>query len=583
MRRTPRAVVAHVGLPLVLLALWSTAVCAQSLSAWLGVGRPDTSDGVFEGTLTDITPGSGEWGNFLFLDYEAADPAITLADVRVDFGPSVDADLESRGAVFADNLDGAAISNENVANNVYTGEFVGFDDDVDLFFIGFDFDKRSYSGGGTPLGADYVNATIVATLSNGVELTGTFDVVDFFIAVAQIGVPGGGDIDVWIRDCAADVGDVPSNGVCPQWYTSPDIFIDNNLDGLLDAPVYGEDNILRALVRNRGSGFAQDVTVDFYYRNNNTGLVFPDGATLIGSTSVDVPPNGLALCSVDWLGLAEAPSSGHWCIGVVLTHGEDPPITPPVIPYEDNNVGIANIWFIAGRAGERMSLSFDAGTGGRSGFGLAPWPRQFRLAIVDSLPDGWRWELEGAAADTPFALKLGEVRPVTLTVEPPADAAPHTGGVVEVRQVDVITGRVVGGVTYNVYEDHRPPEPVKGVFAELSSRGLVLNWDPVLREAGTGLPERLAYYEVAVDGKAVGKAFRDADPARPGFQWRPRVDAAEDARYTIVAVDEGGNRSERSEAVGRPIVDRECPLLNWLVWVLIVLIVLLILICLRRR
>ncbi len=561
------------------IAVGASTAHAQYLKAFVGVGKPDIADGAFDGTTEDIIGGTGEWGNFLLLDFGSSDPGISVNTFTIDFGSAADATIDSV-YLSGHNQDGAVFVSASLNNNVYTATFTGITDAVDVLYIHFDFDKPSFAGGGTPLGQDYIGATITATLSDGTVLSGTFDVVDFFTAMAQIGVPGQ-SVDVWIRDCNADIGDVPSNTVCPQWFTSPDIFIDNDLNGILDAPVYGGDNTLRAVVHNRGSEFAENVNVDLYYRNNTTGLVFPDGANLIGSSVVNVPPNSSALVSVPWANLPAAPSNGHWCIGAVLNHAYDPAITPAVIPYEDNNVGIANMWHIAGRAGQRMDISFSAATGSKSGFGFTSWPRDFILRVKQDLP-GWTTTIEGAEAGSPFALQLGEEKKITVRVDIPEGVRPHTAGAIKVEQVDVETGKVVGGVIYNIYEDHQPPEPVDKIAAMVGEKSVVLTWEGVQIEEKTGLEERVAYYEIYRNGRPYKKLIRDEDPFSYGMQWTDRDLSGDTLTYAVRVVDEGGNISATSPNVVVTLHDGRV-LFNWLTWLLLILLLLFFVLFIMKR
>jgi hypothetical protein len=395
-----------------------------------------------------------------------------------------------------------------------------------------------------------------------------------------------GPVDVWIKDCLEDLGNAPSVPTpCAVAYKSPDIWIDNDSDMIIDAPVVGAANILRAKVRNRQVGSAQDVSVKFYYRDNTTGLYFPDGATFIGESTVSVPPNGVALASVEWTVPAPPSSGGHWCIGVLLNHADDPLPDPAPQARDHNNVAIANIWYIAERAGEQELMSFSVGTGGGSGFGLTPWPRKFVIEVDNRLPPGWNWDLEGVQAKTPFVLKLGEERKATLKIVVPKDAAAHTGGSIDVRQVDVATGMVVGGLNYNLYEDHRPPEKIQTLSASLTNGLVTLSWDKVRKEAETGLSERVAYYEILRDGKALVKALRDGDPHRPGFQWKETGPLKGSAVYTVRAVDEGGNTSEISNEarVSSDLgVTKPGKVFNWLTWLLLALTVIPLVLLVRR-
>lgn len=435
-------------------------------------------------------------------------------------------------------------------------------------------------------GSDGSNLVTINPATAAVTTVGPFGAGIGFVAGLSFGPDTGDSVDVWIKDCAADTGSVPSHPApCPHYYTSPDIWIDNNNDMVMDAPVVGADNILYAAVRNRGTNTATNVTASFYYRDNTTGLIFPDGATLIGTDTVTVAGGSGAIASITWPNLPAPPATGgHWCIGVVLNHTSDPAITPAVPPYADNNVGIANIWFIAGRAGEAVSLDFNVGTGGKSGFGLEPWPREFRLEVVNGLPEGWSWTLEGIEADQPFTLNLGEERAVQLKVNVAADAAPHAGGSIKVRQVDIATGTVLGGVQYDLYEDRKPPQAVANARASLVDGKALLSWSPVLLEAETNLPERVAYYEVLRNGDVVAKVLRDEDLEKAGMQWSDPLALVKTTRYAVRVVDEGGNTSAASPEMTIEIaVAEEPPLFNWLTWLLLMLLLLLLLLAVMMR
>ena len=293
------------------------------------------------------------------------------------------------------------------------------------------------------------------------------------------GAAPAGPVDVWIKDCAADTGVVSSTPACPQWYKSTDIWVDNDGDMVIDASVVGVDNQLHAVVRNRESGTATNVTARFYYRDNSTGLVFPDGASFIGEDVVTVPGGGSALANVIWPSLPAPPTSG----GALVRRGRARSSRRSGRGVTGDSAGrqqCRNRQPVVHRGtcrGEAVTLDFSAGTGGKSGFGFQRWPRAFRLRVKDGLPAGWKWSLqgEGIGVNKPFRLRLGEQRPVKLEVTVPTDAGPHTGGELDVRQVDVATGRVVGGVAFRLYEDHRPAKSVPRIDVSLVDHSPCLN------------------------------------------------------------------------------------------------------------
>lgn len=186
--------------------------------------------------------------------------------------------------------------------------------------------------------------------------------------------PGSGS-DVWIKDCEADDGSTPSR--CSEWWTSPDIYVDNNNNGIPDGPLYGESNLLKANVRNGGDGWAVDVTVQFYFRDassdslapsgaaqlDSAKLVFPDGATLIGSTyGVSIPPHESASATTVWVvprGWRRFGQRGRWHVGVRVDNGpDDEPIHPPPLASMDQNVGVASLSFMVQQGGRYQALDF---------------------------------------------------------------------------------------------------------------------------------------------------------------------------------------------------------------------------------
>ena len=216
-----------------------------------------------------------------------------------------------------------------------------------------------------------------------------------------------------------------------------------------------------------------------------------------------------------------------------------------------------------------MVLDFAVGTGGKSGFGLQPWPRQFVIKVNDTLPLGWRWTLKGIQSEQAFTMRLGEERQVKLDILVPDDAAPNAGGAIDIQQIDIATNKVVGGVNFNLYEDHHAPQTIRAVSGSLIDGQVVLTWQPVIKEENTNLRERVSFYEVTRNGQLVGKVLRDQDPDKVGMQWTDK-ERDGDARYTIVVVDEGGNRSAVSPQIYMP--SQGDGLFNWFTWLLIILL-----------
>ncbi len=114
-------------------------------------------------------------------------------------------------------------------------------------------------------------------------------------------------------------------------WTSPDVWVDNDGNGLADDEVFfDEDNTLTVRLHNHGHVDATGVSVDFHYQDASTGLshtawlpVENTAGVVQQVTGATVPAEGSATFSVDW---APAPSgtSDHFCIRAVVTAPGDP-------------------------------------------------------------------------------------------------------------------------------------------------------------------------------------------------------------------------------------------------------------------
>ena len=150
-------------------------------------------------------------------------------------------------------------------------------------------------------------------------------------------------VDVWLKDCRADTGGVPSSPhPCSDWRQSPDITIDNNNDGVPDTVVNGQTNIVRIIVRNRGQAPAQGVVVRLYAYTGR--WPWPPGAhtisrvTLVGQRTVNVGTGrlGIAKALIPWRAPLTVPQAFVQCLIVVLDHPSDR-ANARMSPALDNN------------------------------------------------------------------------------------------------------------------------------------------------------------------------------------------------------------------------------------------------------
>jgi len=167
-------------------------------------------------------------------------------------------------------------------------------------------------------------------------------------ATLLVGQPGE-DVDLCMRDCGADVCTEPSP--CNKFWASPEIYIDNNSDGIIDPPAEGIPNQLFARVRNVGVSMASDVDVDFYFADPGMGLLFPSTGMLIDSDDIPlIAPGSSEVAGVLWTIPYPPPTINHYCLGVIATNPQDGQIDERA-RYDDNLAQI-NIQELYAKAGD---------------------------------------------------------------------------------------------------------------------------------------------------------------------------------------------------------------------------------------
>ena len=273
---------------------------------------------------------------------------------------------------------------------------------------------------------------------------------------------------VWIKDYAGDTGDEPSaTWTGTNWthafWESPDIWT-TPADLTEGATV-----TLNIHINNDGPGAMHDVVVEAYWNDPRITVEFPSTtSTLIGTQTVaTVPPAGKTI-TMSWTVPTGTNSWGewHWCVGVVIRHPRDMPLTSVVA--RSSNVGMKNFSTHAAMAGDMVM------TAASNALGVAA-----ELVVrVDTaaLPAGWRAEVlnvaprpagQYAAATLRkgrllgargILLEPGEMVLVPVRVTPPRDA--KQGDYADVRVEGALLPLVAGvrtpfgnGFTYHVVVD----------------------------------------------------------------------------------------------------------------------------------
>jgi len=114
-------------------------------------------------------------------------------------------------------------------------------------------------------------------------------------------------------------------------WVSPDIYVDNDLDGVADNVVYfNTDNKLHIRLHNKGNAAATGIDVQFWYQDASGGLSPSAWLPVVNTAGTVQALSGLSLAagasgtfSVDW---SPAPSgnSHHFCVRAVVSVPGDP-------------------------------------------------------------------------------------------------------------------------------------------------------------------------------------------------------------------------------------------------------------------
>lgn len=158
-----------------------------------------------------------------------------------------------------------------------------------------------------------------------------------------------------MRDCGADVCSEPASA-CSKFWASPELYIDNDEDGIADPPAEGLPNKLFARVRNVGGTDAANVDVEFLFADPALGLLFPSTGIPIDTANIPLVPQGAAETAMVLWDIPVPPATiNHYCVGVIATNAQDGQSSERA--PEDNNVAQINIQELFAKAGSAIPPS----------------------------------------------------------------------------------------------------------------------------------------------------------------------------------------------------------------------------------
>jgi hypothetical protein len=269
---------------------------------------------------------------------------------------------------------------------------------------------------------------------------------------------------VWIRDHPADTGAEPSavwtgSGWSQPFWISPDIWTDPA------ELTEGTTVTLHVRVHNNTGAPINGVRVDSYWTDPRISLEFPGTAThLIGTQTVTVPPGGRVLM-MPWTVPTGTNAWGerHWCVGVVLKHAQDMPLTTQA--QRSSNIAIRNFGTIAATTAFTRSVAAT---------NFLDTDAELRV-VIGSLPPGW-------------TVRVPDLRQLQVD-----DALRLPRGLERPRDPEAITrkGRLLGATGLLLRPGETvlvpvtvvpPPRAPAGTRAEIHVQGLLLPLVPGKRE-----------------------------------------------------------------------------------------------------
>jgi len=418
--------------------------------------------------------------------------------------------------------------------------------------------------------------------------TGQRVCADFNVGVAS-------PVDVCIQDCVNDACN--ELATCEAWWATPDIWVDHNADGIHDLPSPGIENKIWYRVQNLGPDLAAGTEVSLYLTPGAMGLEWPqDAAVHIGTRTIPVLESGEVTEDFFIFEYNELLDLvGHWCMGIVLTHPEDPnnsgsaPLT--------NNVAQINRQVLVDRAGTGARSTAAEGvadvverTGGvetssasggncsgeyvvkskiylRDGYNPEGGPRfgEIRIGtppLFDDaiIPNGWTVDFDPGRG--PFTLPFNGQDSVTVTISA-ANASHGEWAHVPLTLWNVNTNQAIGGITLDAAVDCVAPRAIGNLAADWRSipgddpdaPNVSLTWNRALVDADgqIELLDRYQVYRSINQGVEVliDEVVVDDDPETAEFQWYDRVpdnDCPTTYQYRVRAIDAAGNIGDFSNA-----------------------------------
>lgn len=425
----------------------------------------------------------------------------------------------------------------------------------------------NFNNGTNPNSKDYGGGNTLVQVNNITTGTSYYTAMAYVQAVTPP--------DLVIRDCGSDIGAKPDNQCISDWVRSPDIWVDNNDDGIIDEPVKGQPNHLYIRTWNIG-GTTTQVKVRCWYVNPSLGLRFPGSAgtqildyptanfektiSIMGNTPLPSPPQPKSLYTVyfNWLIPTPPPDIDHYCIGCAVYNASDPKTSDE--PLADNNLGQINYWALAEKAGQ-TPVGLRASDGATTIFrekirvNNPTHTHDWFVVRAENIPPGWSVSYDS------FPNFIAPDTPIVITVDVSKPLAQHRdSATIAFKLYRYSDDSLFGGLWHDYRIDDMPPAaPVNFVARRFQLLGdnytrptptVEVTWGNPGKDTG-GYVEKVNYYKIyrstdstfmPNDSTLIGKTALDRDLFKAGYQWYDYVNTKDTSYYyAVVAVDKTGS------------------------------------------
>ncbi len=293
--------------------------------------------------------------------------------------------------------------------------------------------------------------------------------------------------DLWAKDKPWDTGLEPDPATAANnMWESRDIWVRKVDDGLTthQNPEFGQTNFVNVRFYNQGTAKAKQVTVTLYWAKASAGLAWPIDWHTIGSAVTDLDASGTATVVVPWLPAFE----GHVCLLARILSAQDPlpvEVADPNVNVRNSNnlvwrnVNVVDLMSFASFTAQMVVRNMESASAvvkvsflDRSDPGvLNPFLRRGRVTVDlgSSLFELWRRNGSPGAnvaivgptsiqvlADGAWiqvSMSPRQEGTISLRFDDTATGTIRTRSepnVFEVRQTNIRSGKVQGGVTYEI-------------------------------------------------------------------------------------------------------------------------------------